>query len=63
MLSQAVHLEIKHLYREANMVVNWLSKYRHSVTCALSTTECFNTELRNIVQNDVIGRTLVRRGA
>jgi len=38
MLSQAVYMEIKHIYREVNMVADWLSKYGHSITDALSIT-------------------------
>jgi len=63
MISQAGQVKIRHIYREANMAANWLSKYGHSITGKLEATECFNIDLRNIVRNDMIGRTLVRRGA
>jgi len=56
-------MEIKHIYWEANIAVDWLSKSGHSIIGALLTTEYFNTELQNIVKDDVIGRTLVRRSA
>ena len=63
MLSQDAHVIIQHIYRKANMTADWLSKYRHSITDALSITVCFNIVLRNIVMDDMIERALVRIGA
>jgi len=63
MLGQDVHVKIQHIYREANMAANWLSKYGHSITGTMSTIQSFDIELRNIVKDDVIGRILVRRSA
>ena len=63
LLKQAEHFEIRHIYRKANMAANWLSKFGYSITCTWSTTKCFSTEIREIVKNDLIGRTLVRRSA
>ena len=63
MLSQDVYVKIQHIYQEANMATDWFSKCGYSITSVLSITECFNTELQNIVKDDVFGRTLMRRGA
>ena len=63
MLQQADHVDIRHTYREANMAADWLSKYGHAITGNWSTIECFSTEIRDIVRDDVIERTFVRRGA
>jgi len=51
-----------HTYREANMAVDWLSKFSHSITDIWLAAECDSIELKEIVQSDRIGRTLVRRG-
>ena len=63
MLNQDVNVEIKHIYREANMAADWLSEYGHSITGGFLTTECFNTKIQNIINDDVIECTLVRRDA
>jgi len=63
MLRQACHIEIRHIYREANMAEDWLSKYRYAITGSRSTTECFSMEIQDIVKDNVIGCTLVRRSA
>ena len=60
---QAEHVQVTHIYREANMVADWLSKFGHSIANTWSSTECDSIDLRAIVQNDRIGRTLVRRDA
>ena len=63
MICQADQVKIRHIYREANMAANWLSKDGHSITGKLETTECFNIDLLNIIRDDMIGHTPARRGA
>jgi len=63
MISKAGQVKIRHIYWEANMAVDWLSKYGHLITGKLETKECFNIDLQNIIRDDMIGRTLTRRGA
>ena len=31
-LNQDTHFQVKHIYREANMAADWLSKFGHSIT-------------------------------
>ena len=38
MLQQADHIKIRHIYLEANVVADWLSKYGHAITGNLLTT-------------------------
>ena len=59
---QAQVIKVKHIYREANMVADWLSKFGHSITDTWLSNHCESRDLRSIVQDDRIGRTLVRRG-
>ena len=42
---------------------DWLSKYGHSLSSTKLATECCNPKLRNIIRDDMIGCTFVRRGA
>ena len=62
LLIQADQVVIKHIYREANTASNWLSKYGHSLSNPMLVTDFCNSELRNIVRDDMWGRTLARRG-
>ena len=43
------------------MAADWLSKYGHSLTENLSTTECVSVEFQRIVKEDWAKRTFVRR--
>jgi len=52
----------RHIYREANMAADWLSKLGHSVPVNSMFTECAAMEFRTIIHEDWAGRTLVRRG-
>ena len=61
-LAQCAQVKIRHIYREANMAADWLSKYGHSVPINLLLSECEAKEFRNIIQEDWARRTLVRRG-
>ena len=63
MLKQVDHVVINHIYREANMAEDWLSKYGHSLSGTILATDYCNPEFRNIVRDDMLGCTLVRRGA
>jgi len=59
---QADHIQATHMYREANMAADPLSKLGHSIATTWSCTDCDSLDFRTIVQDDKIGRTLVRRG-
>jgi len=63
LLNQCFQVMIRHIYREANMAADWLSKYGHSAPFNLLLAECDALEFRTIIQEDWAGRTLVRRGA
>ena len=63
MLQQIEHLQATHIYREANMAANWLSKFGHSITDTWSATQCNGIDFVTILQDDRMGHTLVRRGA
>ena len=45
------------------MAADWLSKFGHSVTISFALDTCFSPALKVILADDVVGRTLVRRGA
>ena len=62
MLSQIDQVQVNHIFREANMAADWLSKYSHSITGTILGVDCGNIALRNVVHDDMLGRTLVRRG-
>jgi len=62
LVQQIGQVRVSHIYREANMAADWLSRFGHSVTGSWSATKCDNPILRQIVKDDRIGRTLVRRG-
>ena len=62
-LNHDFQLQVIHIYREANMVADWLANYGHSITNSISSYTWFSSEFRNILATDVVGRTLVRRGA
>ena len=62
-MDQCSHVTIRHIYRKVNMAADWLSKYGHSLITNLLTTECESMDFKRIIQEDWVGRTLVRRGA
>uniref|UniRef100_A0A7C9A6W4 RNase H type-1 domain-containing protein n=1 Tax=Opuntia streptacantha TaxID=393608 RepID=A0A7C9A6W4_OPUST len=63
MLQQIAHSQVMHIYREANMAADWLSKFGHSISDTWSATQCNSIDFVTIIQDDRIGRTLVRRGS
>jgi len=52
---------ITHVYREANLAADWLSKLGHSTTGIWTNVDDCRAELSLIVNADRIGRSLVRR--
>jgi len=54
---------ITHVYREANLAADWLSKLGHSITGTWTNVEDCSAELSLIVTADRDGRSLVRRAA
>ena len=62
-IRQMPQVHIHHIYREANMAADWLSKFGHTITDCFSSDTCSFSELSSILTADVVGRTLVRRGA
>jgi len=46
---QAEYVQVTHIYREANMVADWFSKFGHSIVDTWSSTECDSVDLRAIV--------------
>ena len=59
---QTEHIQVTHIYHEANIAADWLSKLGHSITATWSSIESDSLDFRIIVQDDRIWRTLVRRG-
>ena len=59
-LTQFSSVSINHIFREANMAADWLSKFGHSITDSFTTEFGFSPTLRQIIADDCIGRTLVR---
>jgi len=62
MLNQVEMATINHIFWEANMAADWLSKYGHSTSGSRLATDWWDPEIRIIVRDDMLGRTLVRRG-
>ena len=62
-MQSATQVQVKHIYREANMAADWLSKFGHTTTDWVSSDKCFSSALGTILTTDVVGRTLVRRCA
>ena len=61
MLNQLDQVQVNHIYREANMAADWLSKYGHSLTGNAVAIDFCNIAFRSVVLDDMLGRTLVRR--
>ena len=62
LLHDGIQITFTHVFREANMAADWLSKFGHSINHTFISDICFSPCLSQIVADDVIGRTLVRRG-
>jgi len=60
-LTQVSSVSVNHIFREANIAADWLSKFGHSITDSFTTEFGFSLTLRQIIADDCIGRTLVRR--
>ena len=62
LLQDMTYVSISHVYREANMVADWLSKASQSLlNTEVNRDSSPPQELSDIMQADRIGRTLVRR--
>ena len=61
-LSQLDHVSISHIYREANMAADWLSKAGHSLASPTVWYHPPSLELQAILYSDVMGSSLERRG-
>ena len=61
-LSKDIQAEYSHIFREANMAADWLAKFGQSITSVFTTDYCFSPHLGQIVADDIVWRTLVRRG-
>ena len=59
---QGIPVTITHIFREANMAADWLSKFAHSLTDKFITDLCFFPFLSQIIADDLIRRTLAKRG-
>ena len=60
---RAQFIQVTHIYREANMAADWLSKLGHSIPKTWRSNRCSHPQLQCIIEEDRSGRTLVRRGA
>jgi len=49
LFQQAEHVQVTHIYREANMATDWLSKFGHSIADTWSSSECDSSLLREII--------------
>ena len=61
-LQPATQVHINHIFREVNMAADWLSKFGHTITTLFSSDVCFSPALGTILADDIVRRTLVRRG-
>ena len=60
-LNQDIRVLINHTFREVNMAADWLSKFGQSITDTFIMDFFFSPALRQIIADDCIGRTLVKR--
>jgi len=63
LIQQMKNVQLSHIYREANMAADWLSKFGHSIADTWSTTEWVSSDFRAILHDDRNGRALVRSSA
>jgi len=61
LFTQALDNKITHVYREANLAADWLSKLGHSTTGTWTNVDYYSADLYLIVNEDRIGRFIVRR--
>jgi len=61
MLSQCPHVEMRHIFREANMAADWLAKYGHTHQIIIEDSNSLHQELRKVVWDDMTGRVFVRK--
>ena len=58
---QMTHVQIHYIFQEANMAVDWLSKFGHTVTDCFSSDNCFSSVLGAILTADVVGYSCEKR--
>ena len=63
LIQQTEKVQLLHIYREANMAADWLSKFGHSIADTWSTTDWVSSEFRALLHDDRNGSALMRRGA
>jgi len=61
-LHQVTQVTIHHTFTEANIAADWLSKFAHLINDTFITYICFSPTLRQILADDCIGHTFMRRG-
>ena len=61
-LQQGLTVTFNHVFREANIAADWLSKFGHMITNTFTAELSISPLLRQILSDDVIGRTFVRKG-
>ena len=60
-INQGLRVTFNHVFREANMAGNWLSKFGYMITDTFTVDFYFSALLRQILSNDIIDRILVRK--
>ena len=60
-LQQGLTVTFNHVFRETNIAADWLSKFGHMITNTFTADLSISPLLRQILSDDIIGRTFVRR--
>ena len=61
-LQKCNHVIVQHIFREGNRVADWLAKLGLSLSSTLVWNQVSNRDLLCLLQEDILGYTLARRG-
>jgi len=61
-IQSCIHVEVSHIFREANRAADWLAKLGLSLSSTCVWNQITNRELLCIIHQDSLGYTLERRG-
>jgi len=60
-INQRLMVTINHIFREANITADWLSKFGHLTMDAFTADFCISSLLQKNLLEDIIGRIFMRR--
>jgi len=63
MEGESIQITANYIFKEANIVADWLFKFGDSITNSFSTDLCLSPHFRSILAEDVVGRTFIKKSA